>query len=73
MCIQPKINKDGNKPDTAEIKKYKEELGNDKIVAFAIGFPGIGEMGAPRKYKVNKVFYQMFMEDSEEIEDEDEE
>lgn len=73
MCIQPKSNKDGNKPDTAEIKKYKEELGNDKIVAFAIGFPGIGEMGAPRKYKVNKVFYQMFMEDSEEIEDEDEE
>lgn len=73
MCIQPKNNKDGNKPDTAEIKKYKEELGNDKIVAFAIGFPGIGEMGAPRKYKVNKVFYQMFMEDSEEIEDEDEE
>ena len=56
-----------------KIKKYKEELGNDKIVAFAIGFPGIGEMGAPRKYKVNKVFYQMFMEDSEEIEDEDEE
>lgn len=73
MCIQAKQKKDGNKSEPAEIKNFKNELGNDKIVAFAIGFPGIGEQGAPRKYKVNKVFYQMFMEDSEEIEDEDEE
>lgn len=73
MLIKPKENNDDTKPDTVEIKDYKDALGDDKIVAFAIGFPGVGEMGAPRKYKVNKVFYQMFMEDSEEIEDEDEE
>ncbi len=71
MLLQP------NKPDPKQgekrrLTKFREELGEDKIVAFAIGFPGVKEGGSIKRYKVNKIYYELNMQDEpEEIEDEE--
>lgn len=44
--------------------------GGDKMVAFAIGFPGVKGAQNIKHYKANKIYYQQFMQDeSEDIED----
>lgn len=64
--IEPK-NIDANK----NIIEFIDNLNGDKMVAFAIGFPGLKETGKTKKYKVNKTYYQLNMLDGpDEIEDE---
>ena len=50
--------------------RTEEALGGDKMVAFAIGFPGVKGAQNIKHYKANKIYYQQFMQDeSEDIED----
>lgn len=71
MLLQP--NKpDPNKEEMPRLTKFREELGDERIVAFAIGFPGVKESGNIKKYKVNKIYYELNMQDEpEEIDDEE--
>ena len=53
------------------LTKFRDELGKDNIMAFAIGLPGVKEMGNAVHYKVNKVYQRLNIEDSEEEEVDD--
>ena len=67
MFIKP------NQPSGDEekmLKDFREALGQDCIVAFAVGCPGIKDEGKAIKYQVNKIFQQLNME-GEEPEEED--
>ena len=75
MLIHPKPPiQDPTKKEKIYIQKFREELGDDKLVAFAIGFPNSGERKKDKYFKVNKVYYQLYMQDEaenmEEVEDE---
>ena len=75
MLIQPKEYKpDPQKKHCKHVVKFMEDLGKDKLVAFAIGFPNAGTRREDKYFKVNKVYYQLFMQDeaenTEEVEDE---
>lgn len=60
------------KDEKKKLSEYRESLGNDKMVAFAIGFPGVQGAQNVKHYKVNKIYYQQFMQDeSEDIEYDD--
>ena len=65
------------KPKNTEANKkaieYIENLDGDRMIAFAIGFPGVKETGKTKKYKVNKTYYQLNMIETDEIEDDNEE
>ena len=52
--------------------KFVEDLGKDKLIAFAIGFPGSGLSEDIKKYyKVNKVYQKLYMlDESEEVDEE---
>ena len=52
--------------------KFREELGDDKIIAFAVGFPGTKDPEKAKKYKVNKIYYQLNMIDEAEGEEDEE-
>ena len=67
MFIKPK---DADGEEEEMLKKYRDALGNDCIVAFAVGCPGINDEGKAVKYKVNKIFQQLNIE-GEEPEEED--
>ena len=56
-----------------KLTKFREELGNYPIVAFAIGCPGVTEAGEPVKYKVNKIYQRLNIEgfEPEEVDDEE--
>lgn len=57
MYIQPtKEKRDINKEESRMITKFRKDLGDDCIVTFAIGFPGIKEPVNPTRYKVNKTY-----------------
>ena len=47
-------------------------LGSNKIVTFAIGFPGVYAQEQAKKYKVNKTYYQLHMIDEAEGEEDEE-
>ncbi len=75
MLIHPKpYTPDPTKPHSKFLEKFTEELGEDKLVAFAIGFPNAGTRREDKYFKVNKVYYQLYMQDeaenTEEVEDE---
>ncbi len=75
MLIHPKpYTPDPTKPHGKFLEKFTEELGEDKLVAFAIGFPNAGIRREDKYFKVNKVYYQLYMQDeaenTEEVEDE---
>ena len=53
--------------------KFIENLNGDKMIAFAIGFPGVKDVGKTKKYKVNKTYYQLNMLDEPDEIEEDEE
>ena len=58
------------KDENQKLSEYREALGGDKMVAFAIGFPGVKGAQNIKHYKANKIYYQQFMQDeSEDIED----
>lgn len=67
MFIKPK---DADGEEEEMLKKYRDALGDDCIVAFAVGCPGINDEGKAVKYKVNKIFQQLNIE-GEEPEEED--
>ena len=71
MLIEPiePENKDENK----KAIEYIENLNGNKMIAFAIGFPGLKDTGKTKKYKVNKTYYQLNMLDEpDEIVDDEE-
>ncbi len=75
MFIQPKPSlNDPQKPEKEYLTTFRKELGDDKLVAFAIGFPGVKQPERAQNFKVNKVYYNLFMQDEidemEEIDDE---
>jgi len=62
---------DGN--ETPDLVKFRSELGNDKIVAFGMGFPAINDDGKSCHFKANKTYYQLNMLDDLSETEEDEE
>lgn len=75
MLIQPKPSlNDPQKPEKKYLTAFREGLGDDKLVAFAIGFPGVKHPERANHFKVNKVYYNLFMQDDidemEELDDE---
>ena len=67
MFIKPK-KADGEEEEM--LQKYREALGEDCIVAFAVGCPGVKDEGKAVKYQVNKIFQYLNIE-GEEPEEED--
>lgn len=67
MFIKPK-KADGEEEEM--LQKYREALGEDCIVAFAVGCPGVKDEGKAVKYQVNKIFQHLNIE-GEEPEEED--
>jgi hypothetical protein len=59
--------------DSKALAQFREELGDDKIVAYAIGFPGVMDSGKSCHYKVNKVYYEMNLQDDLSNNDEEDE
>lgn len=55
------------------LSSFREALGQDCIVAFAIGSPGIKDEGEAIKYQVNKIFQQLNIEGEEPEEEDDDE
>lgn len=68
MFIKPK-GADGD--EEKMLSNFREALGDDCIVAFAVGCPGIKDEGKAIRYQVNKIFQQLNIE-GEEPEEEDE-
>ena len=67
MLIEP-VKVEG-KDEKRKLSEYREALGEDKMVAFAIGFPGVKDVKNVKHYKANKIYYQQFMQDeSEDVE-----
>lgn len=59
------------KEEHQKLTKFREELGSDHIIAFAIGLPGIKCIESAVHYKINKVYQRLNIEDAEEEEVED--
>ena len=66
---------DKNDPKALETIKdrlvaYKNELGEEPMVAFGIGFPrNDNQLYSSKTYKVNKVYYKQLLEDAGEEDD----
>lgn len=71
MLVHPKEAQSADK-EKSYLIKYREELGDNKIVTFAIGFPGVHTQEQAKKYKVNKTYYQQYMIDDAEGEEDEE-
>lgn len=71
MLIHPKPAEPFAKEEKYLVK-FREELGDDKIIAFAVGFPGTKDPEKAKKYKVNKIYYQLNMIDEAEGEEDEE-
>lgn len=70
MFIKPK---EADSEEEIMMQNYRKALGDDCIVAFAVGCPGVKDESKAIKYQVNKIFQQLNMEGEEpEEEDEDE-
>ncbi len=67
VLIKPKeASDDPNKKERPYVTQFREELGNDKLVAFAIGFPGAAEGQKIKEYRVNEIYYKLHMQDESE-------
>ena len=64
MLSVPK--KPENNDEPPKLVDYRNELGDSKMVAFAIGFPGIMDAQKAKRYKANKIYYQLLMQDESE-------
>ena len=74
MPISPvPANTTEGKEEHQKLTKFREELGKDHIIAFAIGLPGVKGAESAVHYKINKVYQRLNVEDSEEEEIDDEE
>lgn len=73
MPISPnEPNTDSEKPEHNALTTFRNELGSDNILAFAIGLPGVKGIESAIHYKVNKVYQRLNIEDAEEEEVDDE-
>ena len=70
MFIKPK---DADGEEEEMLQKYREALGDDCIVAFAVGCPGVKDEGKAVRYQVNKIFQQLNIEGEEPEEEDDDE
>ncbi len=70
MFIKPK-EADGEEEEI--LQKYRKALGDDCIVAFAVGCPGVKDESKAVKYQVNKIFQQLNIEGEEPEEEDDDE
>ena len=53
------------KRDKEGMTTYLRELGQDPVVGFGVGFPGIGNgVSSSKKYKINKVYLRQLMDES---------
>ena len=68
MFIKPK---EASGDEEKMLSNYREALGNNCIVAFAVGCPGIKDEGKAVKYQVNKIFQQLNIEGEEPEEEDD--
>ena len=68
MFIKPK-EASGN--EEKMLSNYRKALGDNCIVAFAVGCPGIKEEGKAVRYQVNKIFQQLNIEGEEPEEEDD--
>ena len=59
------------KEENPKLTKFREKLGNDHIIAFAIGLPGVKGIENAVHYKINKVYQRLNIEDAEEEEVDD--
>lgn len=64
-------NEGGDEPE--KLRQFREDLGDDRIVSFAIGCPGVREAGKAVTYKVNKIYQRLNIEGDEPEEGDDEE
>ena len=72
MPIHPvPAEKGEGKEENQKLTKFREELGNDHIIAFAIGLPGVKGIENAVHYKINKVYQRLNVEDAEEEEVDD--
>ena len=72
MLIVPKPPKE-NEDEEQKLIKFRSDLGQSYVAAFAMGFPGVKGVDKAKHYKVNKVYYtQNLMDEPEELDDEDE-
>lgn len=62
---------ESGKEENKKLTKFREELGNDHIIAFAIGLPGVKGIESAVHYRINKVYQRLNVEDSEEEEIDD--
>ena len=61
---------DDGTEEQQKLTKFREELGNDHIIAFA-GLPGVKGIENAIHYKINKVYQRLNIEDAEEEEVDD--
>ena len=71
FIIMPIAPKEATSDENERMTKFRTELGNDKIIAFAIGLPGVQGMENAVHYKINKIFQRLNIEDIEEEEVDD--
>ncbi len=51
--------------ESKEMKKFLSEIGDSPIVGFGVGYPRLdGSSKAPKKYKINKTYLRLLMEES---------
>lgn len=60
ILVTPKL---PTEPEPAELKKFREDIGSNNIVAFGIGFPAINDEGKSCHFRVNKTYYKLNMLD----------
>ena len=73
LVIMQIIPNDPNGDEPEKLKQFRQELGDDRIIAFAIGCPGVREAGRAITYKVNKIYQRLNIEGDEPEEADDEE
>ena len=71
FIIMPIAPKPATTEENERMTKFRTELGNDHIIAFAIGMPGVQGMENAVHYKINKIFQRLNVEDEEEEEIDD--
>ena len=70
MFIKPK---EADSEEEDILRKYRKALGDNCIVAFAVGCPGVKDEGKAVKYQVNKIFQQLNIEGEDPEEEDDDE
>lgn len=59
-------------PEPNDITRFREELGDEKIVAFGIGCPAVEDGGKSCHFKANKTYYRINMLDNTNNEEDEE-